>query len=141
MICEKPMTFTWTRPGLAAEVRKTAGFRAHPYYTGYPMVRQARAMVRAGGFSAILKIVAEYRRDDPRAIELQQTGGWRVDPPGPGSAAAWATSVHAEPDGIRPAQDHRALRRPDRVCAGAHPGRRRRAAAFRQWRAASLRQL
>ena len=66
-------------------------------YTGYPMVRQAREMVRAGALGTIRKVVVEYNQGW-LATPLEATGNKQADVAHrPGASAAppapWATSA------------------------------------------------
>jgi predicted dehydrogenase len=74
-----------------AEARELAGIVAHaarPYalsytYTGYPLVRQARALVAGGALGEIRKVVVEYPQGW-LAAPIERAGskqaGWRTDP-------------------------------------------------------------
>jgi predicted dehydrogenase len=85
VICDKPLSTS------LAEARKLekavasngAIFCLTHNYTGYPMVRQARAMVAAGELGKIRVIQVEYPQDW-LTTKLEDSGqkqaGWRVDP-------------------------------------------------------------
>jgi len=85
VICDKPLA---TSHADATQLRQSAEERdllfAVTYnYTGYPMVREARAMVRAGTLGAIRLVQVEYPQDWlTSAIESdgQKQAGWRTDP-------------------------------------------------------------
>ncbi len=85
VICDKPMTTTLKDAlDLVAAVRRSGlVFVLTHNYTGYPMVRQARAMVAAGELGAIRVVQVEYAQDW-LATRLEETGhkqaSWRVDP-------------------------------------------------------------
>ncbi|HZB93421.1 MAG TPA: Gfo/Idh/MocA family oxidoreductase [Stellaceae bacterium] len=85
VFCEKPMTVTVAEAlDLAASVRRTGlVFGLAHTYTGYPLVRQARAMVAAGMLGAIRVVQVEYAQDW-LATPLEATGhkqaAWRTDP-------------------------------------------------------------
>lgn len=52
-------------------------------YTGYPMVRQAREIVRRGDLGKVRKIVVEYAQgwlSQPIERDGQKQAGWRADP-------------------------------------------------------------
>jgi len=80
IICDKPLTTDLASAvALARKVRETGTEFCVTYcYTGYPMVRQARAMVRSGAIGAIrqvhLQIVQGYLALD------EVPPGWRLDP-------------------------------------------------------------
>jgi predicted dehydrogenase len=85
VICDKPLTATLAEAkALADLVRKSNLVFAVTYnYSGYPMVRQARAMVADGTLGAIRVIQVEYPQD--WLTERIETTGhkqaeWRTDP-------------------------------------------------------------
>jgi predicted dehydrogenase len=85
VICDKPLTTTVAEAEeLVALVRKTGKvFVLTHNYTGYPMVRQARAMVANGDLGEIRLVHAEYLQD--WLTERIEDGGhkqaaWRTDP-------------------------------------------------------------
>lgn len=85
VICDKPLAARIDEAiALCDLVRKCGLIFAVTYnYTGYPMVRQAREMVRAGTLGRIRVIQVEYAQDW-LAEPLEQTGhkqaAWRNDP-------------------------------------------------------------
>lgn len=85
VICDKPLTTTLTdAQQLARLVAKTGLVFAVTYnYTGYPLVRQAREMVRAGALGDIRIVHVDYLQDW-LSTPLEQTGqkqaAWRTDP-------------------------------------------------------------
>lgn len=85
VVCDKPMTFTLEEAKeLVALVDKTKLLFAvtHPY-TGYPAVRQAKAMVANGELGEIRKVQVEYNQDwlmDPVERMGNKQAEWRVDP-------------------------------------------------------------
>lgn len=85
VICEKPVTTSLAAALDLEEAVKRTGriFALMHNYSGYPMVRQAREMVRAGELGAIRVIQAEYPQDW-LATRLEETGqkqaAWRTDP-------------------------------------------------------------
>jgi predicted dehydrogenase len=62
VICEKPMTYDLSEARELADVVKRTGrlFCLTHCYSGYPMVREARAMVRGGAIGAVRMIEGEY---------------------------------------------------------------------------------
>lgn len=102
VICDKPLCFDLAQARkLRAIVRKSKKvFVLTHNYTGYPMVKQARAMVREGAIGQVRKIVVEY----PQAwlaTALEKTGnkqaGWRTDPKRSGAAGCLGDiGTHAE---------------------------------------------
>ena len=102
VICDKPMTTSVAdAEALAAKVESSGKiFVLTHNYTGYPMIRQARAMVAAGELGAIRVVQAEYPQDW-LSTKLEDTGqrqaGWRTDPArsGPGGCTGdIATHAH-----------------------------------------------
>ncbi|TFF23024.1 Gfo/Idh/MocA family oxidoreductase [Jiella endophytica] len=93
VICDKPMTTTLAEAKELAEIAKRSGkvFILTHNYTGYPMIRQARAMVANGDLGKIRVVVAEYAQDW-LAERAEDTGskqaGWRVDPAKAGAGGA-----------------------------------------------------
>ena len=85
VICDKPMTTTLAEAQELAEIAAASGkvFVLTHNYTGYPMIRQARAMVAAGDLGTIRMVHAEYIQDW-LADRAEDTGSkqasWRVDP-------------------------------------------------------------
>jgi predicted dehydrogenase len=102
VICDKPLVHTSEQADqLVATVAANGSIFGVTYnYTGYPMVRQAREMVRTGALGAIRKIVVEYNQGW-LATALEATGnkqaGWRTDPARSGIAGALGDiGSHAE---------------------------------------------
>jgi hypothetical protein len=62
VVIEKPMTFTLDEAKqLKKKVEETGLLLCLTHtYSGYPMVRQARAMVREGALGKIRKVIVEY---------------------------------------------------------------------------------
>lgn len=85
VMCEKPMTITSAEAKqLAALVKKTGKvFGLMHNYTGYPMVKLAKDMVKKGDLGGIRKVVVQYPQGW-LATALEKTGsmqaGWRTDP-------------------------------------------------------------
>jgi predicted dehydrogenase len=93
VMCEKPMTFTAQEArDLVAIVKKSGKvFGLMHNYTGYPMVKLARDMVRAGDIGEIRKVVVQYPQGW-LSTALEATGqvqaSWRTDPAQSGAAGA-----------------------------------------------------
>lgn len=100
VICDKPMTTTLDDAlDLVAIVRRTGlVFGLTHNYTGYPMVRQARAMVAAGEVGTIRVVQVEYPQDW-LATKLEDTGhkqaAWRTDPARSGGGCIGDIGTHA----------------------------------------------
>jgi len=85
VICDKPLTTTLDDAvDLVRRVRASDRVFCTTYnYTGYPMVRQARAMVAAGRLGPIRMIQACYIQPHlARLTPMERDGGdyWRMDP-------------------------------------------------------------
>ncbi|UWU94440.1 Gfo/Idh/MocA family protein [Bradyrhizobium sp. CB1015] len=85
VICDKPLTTTLAEAEeLVALVRKTGRiFVVTHNYTGYPMVRQARAMIANGDLGEIRLVKVEYLQDwltEPLETTGQKQAAWRTDP-------------------------------------------------------------
>ena len=90
VMCEKPVTLTAAQAEeLAAVVKKTGlTFGLMHTYTGYPMVKLARDMVKAGDLGRIRKVVVQYPQGwlyKPAAKDNMQAS-WRTDPKRSGRA-------------------------------------------------------
>lgn len=85
VICDKPLVHTVEEAeALVALVRRRDRvFVLTHNYSGYPMIRQARAMVAAGALGALRVIQVEYAQDW-LATAVEQSGqkqaAWRTDP-------------------------------------------------------------
>lgn len=86
IVCEKPMAFSLAEAKELKKIVVESGlvFALTHNYTGYPMVKEARAMVKAGKLGRILKIVSEYPQGYAVGAIKQQADGaisnWRMDP-------------------------------------------------------------
>ncbi|MFZ9198467.1 MAG: Gfo/Idh/MocA family protein, partial [Paracoccaceae bacterium] len=85
VICDKPMTATLAEAQeLAALVTSTGvPFVLTQTYTGYPMVREARAMIARGAIGAVRHVQVEYLQDwlvGPVEQTGQKQAVWRTDP-------------------------------------------------------------
>ncbi|MEN3792418.1 Gfo/Idh/MocA family oxidoreductase [Fulvimarina sp. MAC3] len=85
VICDKPVTTTRAEADKLGEIVRRSGkaFALTHNYTGYPMIRQAQAMIEAGALGPIRIVKAEYIQDF-LATKVEDTGSkqaaWRVDP-------------------------------------------------------------
>ena len=82
VICDKPLTSTLAdaRKLVKAAEQSGALFILTHNYTGYPMVRQARAMVQAGELGRIRVVQAEYPQDWLTVQQDFKQANWRTDP-------------------------------------------------------------
>jgi len=85
VVCEKPLTF---EPGEAEELQALARsknllFCVTYAYTGFPAVKQAKAMVASGALGKIRFVNAEYAQEwlaSPIEATGQKQATWRTDP-------------------------------------------------------------
>ena len=93
VVCDKPLVHTSAQADdLVARVARQGTLFAVTYnYTGYPMVRQAREMVRAGAIGAVRKVIVEYHQGwlatQLEAADNKQAD-WRTNPARGGIAGA-----------------------------------------------------
>ena len=86
VLCEKPLAFDLEQGKELAALVKNSGllFGLTHNYTGYPMVKEAKAFVRDGKLGKILKVVVEYPQGYAiTALEESADGAisnWRMDP-------------------------------------------------------------
>ena len=94
VMCDKPMTFDLAQAEELAKVVQKSGvvFAVTHNYTGYPLVRQARDMVKAGELGEINAVRAFYIQGWLRTRlekEGQKQAGWRTDPKKSGAAGCF----------------------------------------------------
>jgi len=93
VVCDKPLVHTSAQARELVDAVRARGtvFGVTYNYSGYPMVRQAREMVRRGELGEIRKIVVEYNQGW-LATRLEAEGNkqalWRNDPAQSGGAGA-----------------------------------------------------
>ncbi|TPW27955.1 Gfo/Idh/MocA family protein [Pararhizobium mangrovi] len=93
VICDKPMTVSVSEAEELVELVRSSGklFILTHNYTAYPMIRQARAMVRDGAIGQLRVVKAEYAQDW-LAEKAEETGvkqaEWRTDPERSGAGGA-----------------------------------------------------
>ena len=102
VICDKPLVHTSAQADELVRIARARGivFGVTYNYIGYPMVRQAREMVRVGAIGTIRKVVVEYHQGW-LATALENDGNkqadWRTDPARSGAAGALGDiGSHAE---------------------------------------------
>lgn len=94
VIIDKPLADTMDNARSIAEAAARSGRRiavTHTY-TGYPLVKQARELVRGGRFGAVRRVAVKYTQDWlSRAEDLvdNKQAAWRVDPRQSGDAGAF----------------------------------------------------
>jgi predicted dehydrogenase len=85
VICDKPLTTTLKEARKLKALAEQSGlvFCVTHNYTGYPLIRQAREMVKAGELGEIRVVQVEYPQDwltDPIETTGQKQADWRTDP-------------------------------------------------------------
>ncbi len=102
VVCDKPMVLDSDQASKLVEAVETSGsvLCVTYQYTGYPMVKQARHMVKSGMLGEIRKIIVEYNQGW-LASEVENGGdkqaSWRTDPEKSGVAGTMGDiGSHAE---------------------------------------------
>lgn len=102
VLCDKPVTLTSKEAKiLAKEASENKVFFALMHnYTGYPMVKQAKEIIREGKLGQLRKVIVEYTQGwltDPIEKEGQKQASWRTDPNKAGiSGCLGDIGTHAE---------------------------------------------
>lgn len=102
VLSDKPACFDLAESKALEEVVKASGrlYGLTHNYTGYPLVKEARDMIRAGKLGKIRKVVVEYPQGW-LATRLEASGqkqaGWRTDPSQSGAGGCVGDiGTHAE---------------------------------------------
>nr|WP_321415107.1 Gfo/Idh/MocA family oxidoreductase [uncultured Allomuricauda sp.] len=101
VICEKPMTTTYEEAKILQDTLKEVKkvFAVTHTYTGYPMVRQMREMIKDGVIGKVHKVDAQYYQGwmNPIIHDKEKRGTvWRLDPKKAGiSSCMGDIGVHA----------------------------------------------
>ena len=102
VLCEKPLAFSLQEAQTLAKATRNSGllFGLTHNYTGYPMVKEARHLIKAGALGQIRKIIAEYPQgwlSAPIEQEGQKQASWRTNPQQAGlSCCVGDIGTHAE---------------------------------------------
>ncbi|RRB02964.1 Gfo/Idh/MocA family protein [Larkinella rosea] len=102
VVCDKPMTLNLAEARELARIVEETGklFCLTHNYTGYPMVKEAREMVRSGKLGKLRKVVVEYPQGWLSKLEEATTykqAIWRTDPAQSGAAGCMGDiGTHAE---------------------------------------------
>jgi predicted dehydrogenase len=93
VICDKPLATSVVEADALAQLAADADriFAVTYNYSGYPMVRQARAMVARGDIGALRVVQVEYAQAwlaGPLEATGQKQAAWRTDPSQAGSGGA-----------------------------------------------------
>ena len=101
VICDKPMTTTLTDAESLCRLVEKRGvvFALTHNYSGYPMVKEARALVASGVLGEVRKVVVEYSQGWLSTL-LEESGqkqaDWRTDPARAGAGVLGDIGSHAE---------------------------------------------
>ena len=102
VICDKPVAFSLKEALALEKIVEKSGlvFALTHNYTGYPMVKQAKSMIKNGELGKLRKIVVEYPQGW-LSTNLESSGqkqaAWRTDPKRSGIAGAMGDiGSHAE---------------------------------------------
>ncbi|WP_394747785.1 Gfo/Idh/MocA family protein [Spongiimicrobium salis] len=101
VICEKPMTTTYEEAKILQTTLEQAGtiFAVTHTYTGYPMVRQMREMIKEGALGNIQKVDVRYYQGwiNPIIHDVEKRAStWRLNPEKAGiSCCMGDIGVHA----------------------------------------------
>ena len=102
VVCDKPLSFDMKEAKELQKLVKKTGllFALTHNYTGYPMVKQAKMMIKKGKIGKIRKVVVEYPQGwlstRVEATDSKQAA-WRTDPKKSGIAGAMGDiGTHAE---------------------------------------------
>jgi predicted dehydrogenase len=102
VVCDKPVALTLDQAKTLKKISSDNSriFMITHAYTGYPMVKQAKQMVKNGELGKILKVVVEYFQGwVPYRLQVkaQGTKDWKFDPAVSGKSLTIADiGIHAE---------------------------------------------
>ncbi|MCH2084785.1 MAG: Gfo/Idh/MocA family oxidoreductase [Saprospiraceae bacterium] len=102
VVCDKPLCFNMEEALELEKLVKETGliFALTHNYTGYPMVKQAKAMIKNGDIGKVRKVVVEYPQgwlSTKLEDSEQKQASWRTDPKRSGIAGAMGDiGTHAE---------------------------------------------
>ena len=102
VVCDKPLAFDFEQAVALEKLVNETGlvFALTHNYTGYPMVKQARAMIRGGELGKIRRVIVEYPQGWlSTALEKtdRKQAHWRTDPTKSGIVGAIGDiGTHAE---------------------------------------------
>jgi predicted dehydrogenase len=105
VLCEKPLCFRKEEGEELLKITKEKDllFAVNYGYTGYPMVKVAKEMIKKGELGTLLSVHAEYLQDwllaaaDPKTREESRKKIWRLNPKMSGSSCALGDiGTHAE---------------------------------------------
>jgi predicted dehydrogenase len=85
VVCDKPLCFTEEQSKILMDLanKNNVDFMVTYSYTGYPMIREAKELVKSGKLGKIRVVVAEYPQDwlaDRAEDQGNRQAEWRTDP-------------------------------------------------------------
>ncbi len=94
VILDKPLADTMANAKAIADaaVRTGGPIAVTHTYTGYPLIKQARAMIASGELGSVRRVIVKYTQDwlsRASDIEGNKQAEWRVDPERSGAAGAF----------------------------------------------------
>jgi predicted dehydrogenase len=101
VVCDKPMTYDLEQAEELARLVRQTGivFAVTHNYTGYPLVRQAREMVKAGELGEVQAMRVWYLQGSlrrQRTPEQQRRFAWKTDPARAGASGCFGDiGIHA----------------------------------------------
>jgi predicted dehydrogenase len=102
VVCDKPLALSVAEGEQLAPLLASGSllFALTQTYTGYPAVREARALVAAGELGRLHRVMVEYTQDwlrEPLETQGQKQAAWRTDPARSGPAGSVGDiGVHAQ---------------------------------------------
>jgi len=102
VVCDKPLCFDMEEAIILKNLKDETGliFALTHNYTGYPMVKQAKQMIKHDELGEIRRVVVEYPQgwlSTNLEAEDQKQAAWRTDPKRSGKAGAMGDiGTHAE---------------------------------------------
>jgi predicted dehydrogenase len=99
VVCDKPVTFSLAQAQSLRQVIAQTGlqFAVTYNYTGYPMVKEARALVTSGALGSIRRVSCEYLQGWLAETLDSKQAAWRTDPQQAGAAGCFGDiGTHAE---------------------------------------------
>jgi predicted dehydrogenase len=93
VVCDKPLALSVQEADELQQLAETRRliFALTHNYTGYPLIREARELVRQGAIGDIRKVLVEYQQDwlmQPLERSGNKQAAWRTDPAKAGAAGA-----------------------------------------------------
>ncbi len=99
VVCDKPVTLDLAQALALRDLQRQhkLEFAVTHNYTGYPMVREARALVAAGALGPIRRVACEYLQGWLAQPADNKQANWRTDPAQAGAAGCFGDiGSHAE---------------------------------------------